>query len=156
MKSQDNIGYSNLTIKGSQKSDQGAYICIVQDHANNTNNVTHFVKVLDPHDSHIEMKEENDVYKLEYPLFYDPTATSVQWKINIQAHPKINKIEWINNRNMTIGNSTKYMTTWNGKETLLKINEIDINDFGDYTLVAANKLTEKKLEVRLIVKGSFF
>lgn len=99
---------------------------------------------LDPTVPFIELTEVNDNYEVSCTQRY--FGSSVEWNVKINAHPEVDKIEWINNKNDKISNSTKYDIFQTNEESQLIVKNIDYDDLGIYTFIASNYDTKKQIQ----------
>lgn len=90
---------------------------------------------LAPTEHFINLTEDNNVYTISAMAGNHP----VVWRINVDGHPEP-KLYWLNNRNETIipMESDKYSVTFSATAAVIKIKDISITDYGNYTLLAEN------------------
>ncbi|KAF5286422.1 hypothetical protein FQR65_LT12603 [Abscondita terminalis] len=143
--------YQTLTIENATLDDQGEYVCTVRD-SYHSNNSTKFVRIYDTTDHFINLTEENGVYDVSVKAGYP----SVQWRIDVEAHP-LPKLIWYDNHDKEIqagwsdNVNQKYEIRLQPNEAFLKINDITIYDRGTYQLKAMNDVEIKTLKLYLNV-----
>ncbi|XP_018563787.1 vascular endothelial growth factor receptor 1 isoform X2 [Anoplophora glabripennis] len=132
-----------LTIYNTTKSDNGTYFCNVTDNQHHSSHASLNVKIFDVKEHFLVVEEENDVYS----IIASAGEPSVQWSVVVKGHPKPS-VTWLNNKNETIRmeNGSKYEAYYDSSKNraFLKIKNIEIKDFGFFTLLAINNKTEKK------------
>lgn len=112
-----------------------------------------FLKFLDTNVSYIELNGENEELFHPIPLTSSKNETI---KLYINANPNVTRVEWKNNRNITINNDTKYELFWNSSVTLLTIFNVSIEDFGQYSVLASNGITEKIIHLQFFIHGKYY
>lgn len=147
------IGRSTLEIRTLQRTDEGVYTCAVIDHARNQNNATHFVRILESGESHIEFSEKFAFYQLKRSAKNKEDAV---WSVDYEGHPKP-VVNWYDNHGQLIVNrNDRFEVRINKGYTTLSIDPVRLEDMGNYTLEGRNNLNktlEKKFE--LIVSGKY-
>ncbi|XP_044748223.1 vascular endothelial growth factor receptor 1-like isoform X2 [Coccinella septempunctata] len=140
--------YQTLTIKNVNLKDKGRYWCKARDNQDHTNENSIDLTIYDSDDHFIRLIEENKSYQISE----EAGAPSVQWSIDIDAHPEPN-VTWLNNKNeiIPLGISNKYETKVTPVNAFLMIKDITILDFGNYTLLAQNKYDTEALVLFLNV-----
>ncbi|XP_008191844.1 vascular endothelial growth factor receptor 1 isoform X1 [Tribolium castaneum] len=137
-----------LTINQTTLKDKGTYYCNVSDNQNHHSVNSLNVIIYRPDEHFINLTEENGLYDISRPAGVD----SVQWRIDVNGHPQPN-LFWLNNNNETISNERKdkYEISFRQTEANLKIKDIAITDYGNYTLIAQNDFETKALVLFLNV-----
>ncbi|XP_018563845.1 vascular endothelial growth factor receptor 1-like [Anoplophora glabripennis] len=132
-----------LTIPNVTKLDSGSYFCNVTDNQQHSSQGSLVVNIFDVDEHFLTVEEENKAYSV-LASAGDP---SVQWDVTVKGHPKP-YVTWLDTQNKTIymGNGTKYEAYYNSAKNraFLKIKDITINDFGNFTLLTVNKRTQVK------------
>ncbi|XP_063923158.1 vascular endothelial growth factor receptor 1-like isoform X3 [Zophobas morio] len=125
----------NLTINETILKDKGMFYCNVSDNQNHASLGSLNVTVYAPTEHFINLTEDNNVYTISAMAGDD----AVVWRINVDGHPEP-KLFWLNNRNETIipMTSDKYDVTFSATDAVIKIKDISITDYGNYTLLAEN------------------
>ncbi|KAK9873019.1 hypothetical protein WA026_020752 [Henosepilachna vigintioctopunctata] len=133
-KNQD-IYYQIITIMNTTVKDSGEYWCRASDNQNHTSANSINITILGDDVHFINLFEENHSYQISA----EAGAPSVQWNIIVDAHPEPN-FTWLDNRNdvIAIGVNHKYETNLTSTNAFLRIKDIEIQDFGNYTLIAQN------------------
>ncbi|XP_045479289.1 vascular endothelial growth factor receptor 1-like isoform X2 [Harmonia axyridis] len=140
--------FQTLTIRNVSLRDKGRYWCKASDNQDHTNENSIDLTIYDSNDHFLRLIEENGSYQISE----EAGAPSVQWRIDIDAHPEPN-ITWLDNKNelIPLGVSNKYETRLSAENAFLMIKDITILDFGNYTLVAQNKYDTEILTLFLNV-----
>lgn len=143
-------GHINLTIHNVKKSrDEGDYKCIVMDHFKNTNSITKSLIFVDKPDVNFTL--DNGV------LSINKGKKQARFLINYSAFPE--PIMFIfNPRNEQISadhdvmQREKYDVKIEDQQIRFAIKYPDINDFGNYTIIASSAGKNFSTSVRLIVR----
>ncbi|XP_056648328.1 vascular endothelial growth factor receptor 1-like isoform X1 [Diorhabda sublineata] len=147
----DSPNDSILIVRNVTLDDMGVYTCTVSDHQGHVHSENITVNIFDRGEHEIIMRNiDNDYY--QEAIAGD---SYVEIKADVWGHPQPN-FTWLDNMNHTIplGKGKKYEVIYaqpiygsiNKQENItLKINNIDIKDFGNYTLVGRNGYTEETL-----------
>nr|CAD7196039.1 unnamed protein product [Timema douglasi] len=137
-------GQQNITIFSVTHEDEGNYTCKVTDHNKNTNSISKYMKVFDLNTSYNDMVHKGRATVTEY------AGNSVMWVVDIIAHPKPN-ITWYDQFDKEIHTSGNKEISISGKQTWLKINNVDIDDTGNYSVRSENKHGTKWIHFSLVV-----
>ncbi|CAG2053296.1 unnamed protein product [Timema podura] len=137
-------GQQNITIFSVTHEDEGNYTCQVTDHNKNTNNISKYMKVFDLNTSYNDLVHKGRATVTEY------AGNSIMWVVDIIAHPKPN-ITWYDQFDKEIHTSGNKEISMSGKQTWLKINNVDIDDSGNYSVRSENKHGTKWIHFSLVV-----
>ncbi|XP_049938110.1 vascular endothelial growth factor receptor 1-like isoform X3 [Schistocerca serialis cubense] len=141
-------GRRKLKIFNAKLEDTGIYTCKVKDHAKNTNNETIYLKIFKRNEAYINLTVNGNKTNMEVV-----EGQNFKWVINVQAHPQP-EFSWYKNDDV-INNSSRMIvsTTYNGKQSILEIKQVTIEDRGTYEMRATNENFTKELKLKLIVLG---
>uniref|UniRef100_A0A1B6CIS1 Receptor protein-tyrosine kinase n=1 Tax=Clastoptera arizonana TaxID=38151 RepID=A0A1B6CIS1_9HEMI len=152
---EDGKSHKKLVIHGVTAEDAGMYTCHVIDVFNNTNQNSLNLNVFHPDVKYLNISLNGN----KPTIIADPGTPSMQWVVNIEAHPEVKEIVWyspIGNVIMT-GYANKKYEIENSKErtsTKLKIIGPDIDDSGVYTIKVDNDAFQKEMKLKLFVKAT--
>ena len=129
---------NELVIEGVLDEDEGLYECIIKSfHA--TKKSEKYIKVHDPEKTFINLTPQDNSthYRLRY-------GEKVQWVVNVDAYPKP-QLKWLNHKGDEIVGSwefrekAKHAINKTLRSTSLRINRLNVNDMGMYSLQASNQ-----------------
>ncbi|XP_055921707.1 vascular endothelial growth factor receptor 1-like isoform X2 [Eupeodes corollae] len=141
------IGKSFLTVTNAQKSDEGFYKCIVQDHSGNIAHNTYLMTILKSGESYINMSEPNNYYTIK-----TNASKNIMMNVNYRGFP-MPRFNWYAPEGKLIQPSKKYEINKTNSSISLQINFVELFDTGDYVLKASNGVDEKELKFTLYVKA---
>ncbi|XP_055918691.1 vascular endothelial growth factor receptor 1-like [Eupeodes corollae] len=141
------IGKSFLTVTNAQKSDEGFYKCIVQDHSGNIAHNTYLMTILKAGESYINMSEPNNYYTIK-----TNASKNIMMNVNYRGFP-MPRFSWYAPEGKLIQPSKKYEINKTNSSISLQINFVELFDTGDYVLKASNGVDEKELKFTLYVKA---
>ncbi|KAL0273366.1 UNVERIFIED_CONTAM: hypothetical protein PYX00_006049 [Menopon gallinae] len=152
MKHEDPSGVNewvkSLTISPVYKSDEGNYTCKVWDQNNRTNTDTKYLKIYSHEDSFINITVQAPTIEVDVTIERD-----ARWVVDVNAHPNV-ELTWYdplaNEIPRTMSMSDKFQIRQRS-QTVLEIRNVELQDSGNYTLVASNSGGKKVVTLELIV-----
>ncbi|XP_049837404.1 vascular endothelial growth factor receptor kdr-like [Schistocerca gregaria] len=137
-----------LKIFNAKLEDTGNYTCKVEDLAKNTNSETVYLKIFNRNEAYINLSVNGNKTDMEVV-----EGQNLKWVISVEAHPQP-EFSWYKNDGI-INNSSRMIvsTKYNGKQSILEIKQVTIEDRGTYKMRATNENFTKELTLKLIVLG---
>ncbi|XP_047004974.1 vascular endothelial growth factor receptor 3 isoform X4 [Schistocerca americana] len=141
-------GRRKLKIFNAKLEDTGNYTCKVKDHAKNINSETIYLKIFKRNEAYINLTVNGNKTNMEVV-----EGQNLKWVISVEAHPQP-EFSWYKNDDV-INNSSRMIvsTKSNGKQSILEIKRVTIEDRGTYEMRATNENFTKELTLKLIVLG---
>nr|XP_033203848.1 vascular endothelial growth factor receptor 1 isoform X1 [Bombus vancouverensis nearcticus] len=129
---------TELIIKDVRDEDEGWYECIIKSFYD-FNKTRKYIKVHDPENKFINLtaQDANRHYQRR-------EGDSVQWVVHVHAYPEPT-LKWLNTKGEEIigashdSDRPKYVIKLTPNHTILKINHLNIEDMGEYSLQAVNQ-----------------
>lgn len=145
---EDNIVYQDLTVYKATPADNGTFGCNITDNQKHFSNIELKVRIYGIDEHYTILYEENGIYELVVKS--SEIDMPIQWNIKVESHP-VPELFWFNNRNESISNDSKkyHIGVQHGDQAFIRINDVDINDHGYYTLTAVNEYENKSLSLFL-------
>ncbi|XP_043268630.1 vascular endothelial growth factor receptor 1 isoform X2 [Venturia canescens] len=131
------IVVAELVIDGVTDADEGEYECTVTTYYDIKKTQT-YIKVHDPNVKYIRLKSlDDDSY------YQKKDGDRIQWMVQVDAYPQP-LLKWLSPRGHDIVGSwlsperSKYAINISSTMAILRINRLDLNDMGVYSLQATN------------------
>ncbi|KAG7204953.1 hypothetical protein KM043_005341 [Ampulex compressa] len=129
---------TELIIENVQNEDEGEYECIISSF-HDSKSTKKLITIHDPDVKYINLTSQ-DVNR-HYPRRY---GDRVQWVVYVDSYPPVT-LRWLNPKGDDIEASwsdperAKYAIKTTASSTILRINRLNVNNMGVYTLQASNK-----------------
>ncbi|XP_076277206.1 PDGF- and VEGF-receptor related isoform X2 [Lasioglossum baleicum] len=143
---------NELIIKNVTYEDQGNYTCMIKG-IKDVKQSRKYIQVHNPENKFINLTSQDP------DRFYQRGhGEKVQWVVYVHAYPPP-QLRWLNPKEQEIlatwsmPENTKFAINVTPTQTILRINRLDLNDMGTYTLQAANKDRFETLNFTLEVIG---
>ncbi|XP_066591720.1 vascular endothelial growth factor receptor 1 isoform X2 [Prorops nasuta] len=140
-----------LIIQNVQEEDQGWYECTISTYTAKSKKTKTHITVYDPKFKYINLtSQDSDKYNQR------KNGDRVQWVVYVDAYPAAS-LRWFNPKGEEIMGSwaeaerAKHAVNIQPSSTILRINRLDVDDMGIYTLIATNEEFMESLNFTLDV-----
>ncbi|XP_043527965.1 vascular endothelial growth factor receptor 1 isoform X2 [Frieseomelitta varia] len=135
---------TELVIEDVKDEDEGWYECIIKSY-HDSRKTKKYIKVHDP-----ENKFINLTVKDAHRHYHRQEGDNIQWTVYVHAYPEP-ILKWLNTKGEEIIGIGKYEIKSTPNHTTLKINHLNIEDMGEYSLQATNQDKSEMLNFTLDV-----
>lgn len=146
-----------LTVHRATREDQGTYECTVQDHSNNNQTKSEFVRILEQEEAYVRIYYDG-YQALDKTMGMD--NPDVQWVVQIEAHPQPT-VEWYGPDGERIyenaprgGDFTVKTFLGRNARTLLRVNKLNLSKAGSYMVKVFNANDSKTENFSLTVRAA--